>query len=119
MKEEKEGRGQKAAKKCREVMSFDVETESPEVREKEKKNTERVKEVEGVVFVPYPPDSKLRNALQSQDEMLAAALQAPSLRFVERLGTTIVQDVGQSDPWTSASSAREEIAGIAREGSSC
>ena len=62
--------------------------------EKERCKGMRVKEIEGVVFVPHTPNSKLRNERQEQDELLAVALQAPSLRFVERSGTTVVQDVG-------------------------
>ena len=59
----------------------------------------KVNEVEGVLFVPHTPASKLKEALQTQDEVLAQALGLPSLRFVEKSGTTILEDVGQSDPW--------------------
>ena len=55
--------------------------------------------MEGVFFVPHTAGSKLKKALQSQNEHLAQSLKVPSLRFVERSGTTIIEDVGQSDPW--------------------
>ena len=71
--------------------------DSPDV---ERERGEKVKEVEGVVLVPQTPASRLKEELQAQDEILAAALKIPSLRFVERSGCMIVQDVGQSDPWS-------------------
>ena len=46
-----------------------------------------------MVFVPNTPGSILRDTFQEQDKTLAKALQVPSLRFVEKLGTTIIQDV--------------------------
>ena len=45
------------------------------------------------------PGSKVRDSLQKQDKMMAQALNVPSVRFVEKAGTTILQDVGQSDSW--------------------
>ena len=60
-----------------------------------------MKEIEGVVFVPFTPNSALRVKQQSLDEELAKCLQVPSMRFVEKAGTNIVQSLGQSDPWAS------------------
>ena len=62
---------------------------------------EKVKEIEGVIFVPFTPNSMLRDRLQSLDEDLGKCLQVPSLRFVEKAGTKIVQTLGQSDTWAS------------------
>ena len=59
----------------------------------------KVREVECVVFVPATPGSKLRDTLQKNDDNLSKALDAPSLRFVEKGGTTIQEKFGQSDPW--------------------
>ena len=58
------------------------------------------KVVESVVFVPFTPNSTLKNQLQTIDEMLAAQLGAPSVRFVERSGDTIVNTLGRTNPWS-------------------
>ena len=77
----------------------EAEVERDRESRTEDKRTERIKEIEGVVFVPQSPGSKLKEALHTQDEVLARALNIPSLSFVERSGTMVIQDIGQSDPW--------------------
>ena len=67
--------------------------------DKEKPAQGKVREVECVVFVPATPGSRLRDTLQKEDDNMSQALNAPSLRFVEKGGTTIKEKVGQSDPW--------------------
>ena len=57
--------------------------------------------VETVVFVPYTPDSGLKNLLQKADDELSATLNRPRVRFVERGGTQIARDVGKPNPWAS------------------
>ena len=42
------------------------------------------KEVECVVFIPYTPRSKLKNVLQSQDDILCQTLKVLGVRFIER-----------------------------------
>ena len=59
----------------------------------------KVREMECVVFVPATPGSRLRDTLQKEDDNMSQALNAPSLRFMEKGGTTIQEKVGQSDPW--------------------
>ena len=100
IKEVKEGKIRKTSKRCEGNLE-NLEIERGELKMGDMKNKDKVKEIEGVVFAQYTHGSKLKNSPQFQDEMLAVALQAPSLRFVERSRTTIVQDVGQSDPWAS------------------
>ena len=67
----------------------------------EDKRDTLVKEVECVVFVPYTPRSKLKNALQSQDDILCQTLKVPGVWFIERGGDKIVETVGQANPWRS------------------
>ena len=81
------------------VRNKEDEIEREEIETKNEKADDGVKEIEGVIFVPFTPGSKLRESLQRQDEMLAEALNVPSMRFIEKAGTIVIQDVGQSDPW--------------------
>ena len=41
----------------------------PVRRKRDMRKAEKVKEIEGVVFIPYTPGSKLKEVLQSQDEV--------------------------------------------------
>ena len=59
----------------------------------------KVKEIECVVFVTATPGSKLRDMLQERDNQMAEIVGAPALRFVEKGGDTILDIIGQSDPW--------------------
>ena len=67
--------------------------------QKEKAVPGAVKEVECVVFVPATPGSKLRDILQEKDNTISEIMGAPALKFVEKGGPTILDKVGQSDPW--------------------
>ena len=55
--------------------------------------------IETVVFVPYTPNSELRNTLQKKDNEYAAMFSCPRVRFVEREGITITEELTASDPW--------------------
>ena len=56
-------------------------------------------QVKYVVFVPATRNSKLRDILQHNDDKISEMLNAPSLRFVEKGGRTVLDKLGQSDPW--------------------
>ena len=60
-----------------------------------------VKEVETVIFLPATPNSELKSLLQNQDNILAQATNSPQIRFVERAGTTLMEDLGRNNPWAS------------------
>ena len=58
-----------------------------------------VKEIETIIFIPTTPDSTLKTSLQNQDNQLAQATNTPQVRFVERAGTTIMEELGRNNPW--------------------
>ena len=41
----------------------------------------------------------MRDLLQEKDDMVSELMNKPALRFVEKGGSTILDKVGQSDPW--------------------
>ena len=65
-------------------------------REKEGK----VRNVETVVFVPSTDKSKLKEILQKADDQMTKILNTPAVKFVERGGTTIIEDLGRTNPWS-------------------
>ena len=56
--------------------------------------------IETVVFVPFTPNGRLCKSLQNEDNKLAQMFRQPRVRFVERKGTTINEELGASDPWS-------------------
>jgi hypothetical protein len=54
---------------------------------------------EATIFVPATPRSSLKEALQKADDLFARAHGQPRIRFIERSGTTIMNELGKSDPW--------------------
>ena len=56
----------------------------------------QVKQIETVVFIPATPDSILRKSLQQQDNLITQAMDSPMVRFVERSGVKLVDDVGNT-----------------------
>ena len=68
----------------------------------EKSNKEdavRVKEIETVVFIPTTEGSKLKKILQEKDDNLCRIAGSPTVRFVEKGGPTILDQVGRNNPW--------------------
>ena len=59
-----------------------------------------VKEIETIIFIPATPDSILKTSLQNQDNQLAQATNTPQVRFVERAGTTLMEELGRNNPWS-------------------
>ena len=49
--------------------------------------------IKTVMFVPATPDSRLKTILQNQDNILCKSMNCPQVRFIERAGTTIVEDL--------------------------
>ena len=56
---------------------------------------------EVVCFVPYTPESTLCKEIQRVDDIFAALHDRPRVRFVERPGPTIEDELSRSDPWAS------------------
>ena len=56
-------------------------------------------EIEGVLFIPSTPGSGLRKLLQEAEDRAALMMNTPSVRIVERAGTKIMDEVGDTDPW--------------------
>ena len=57
------------------------------------------RQCEGVIFVPYTVDGKLRSRLQHEDDKLTRVMRMPRLRFVERPGRTVADSLVTKDPW--------------------
>ena len=64
IKEVKEGKIRKTSKRCEGNLE-NLEIERGELKMGDMKNKDKVKEIEGVVFVQYTPGSKLKNSPQS------------------------------------------------------
>ena len=54
--------------------------------------------METVIFVPATPDSQLKTILQNQDNNICKAMTSPQVRFIERAGTTVIEDLGRNNP---------------------
>ena len=65
----------------------------------QKKEGEGCVVVETVCFVPFTAGSQLKKQLQEKDDTLGVTLGFPRIRFVERGGTSILDEVGSSSPW--------------------
>ena len=63
----------------------------------------RVKVVEGVICIPYTPESHLREELQRVEDVLITEMHTPGLRFVERGGETVTEVLGRNNPWSKES----------------
>ena len=59
----------------------------------------QIKEVETVSFVPATPESNLKDRLQKQDNFICLVMNCPQVRFVEKAGTTVIEDLGRNNPW--------------------
>ena len=59
----------------------------------------KVKEIEIVVIVPATPGSILIGRLQKQDNLVCQASNCLQVRFVERAGTTVMEELGRNNPW--------------------
>ena len=70
-----------------------------EERSEVKETGKPVRQTETVVFIPSTPGSKLKNLLQSQDNLITSSMNTPQVRFVERSGTTVMEDLGRTNPW--------------------
>ena len=65
----------------------------------ERKGEEQRTVVEAVCFVPFTPGSRLKKELQTVDDILSQTMNAPRVRFVERGGQSIIEEVGSNNPW--------------------
>ena len=59
----------------------------------------QVKETETVVFLPATPGSLLKSTLQEHDNNICLATNCPQVRFIERAGVTIMEELGRNNPW--------------------
>ena len=57
--------------------------------------------MEIVVFIPATPGSRLKISSKKQDNMVTQVMTSPQVRFVERAGTTMIEDLGRNSPWAS------------------
>ena len=60
----------------------------------------QTRSVETVVFVPSIENSQLRDKLQKADDQMTRTLNTPVVKFVERGGTMIIEDLGRTNPWS-------------------
>ena len=67
---------------------------------KEGKATQII-QIETVVFIPATPGSELKARLQRQDNIMCQASNCPKVRFLERAGTTLIEELGKNNPWAS------------------
>ena len=89
-KDKKESRGIREREKVSDKGRKEAESESgnklrESESEKEKESEsgkERVKVIEGVIFIPFTLDSKLREEIQRVEETLTAEMRTPSIRFL-------------------------------------
>ena len=66
---------------------------------KVRKGGEQSTVVEAVCFVPFTPGSRLKTDLQTADDILSQTMDAPRVRFVERGGQSVIEEVGSNNPW--------------------
>ena len=66
---------------------------------KVKNGEEQSTVVEAVCFVPFTPGSRLKTKLQTADDILSQTMDAPRVRFVERGGQSVIEEVGSNNPW--------------------
>ena len=53
-----------------------------------------------MVFVPFTPESALREELQRVEDTLTAKMNTPGIRFVERGGNTVTDILRRNNPWS-------------------
>ena len=53
-----------------------------------------------MVFVPFTPESALREELQRVEDTLTAEMNTPGIRFVERGRNTVVEVLGRNNTWS-------------------
>ena len=70
-----------------------------EVKLEVKETGKPVRQTETVVFILSTPGSRLKEILQSQDNLITSSMSTPQVRFVERSGTTLMEDLGKNNPW--------------------
>ena len=54
-----------------------------------------------MIFVPATPGSQLKTLLQNQDNLITQAMNYLQVRFVERAGMTVMEELGRNNPWAS------------------
>ena len=59
---------------------------------------EIIRNIESVVFVPLTLGSALKGKLQEMDEYICKATNVPSVRFMERGGPTLRDQVRRTNP---------------------
>ena len=69
----------------------------------------RAKVVEGVVFVPFTPESALREELQRVEDTLTAEMNTPGIRFVERGRNTVVEVLGRNNLWSKEGECNRKV----------
>ena len=90
--------------------SGNKQRESEAGKEKESESgKERVKVIEGVIFIPFTLDSKLREEIQRVEETLTAEMRTPSIRFVERGGESVTQILERNNPWSKESECGRKV----------
>ena len=54
-----------------------------------------------MIFVPATHGSQLKTLLQNQDNLITQAMNYPQVRFVERAGMTVMEELGRNNLWAS------------------
>ena len=57
--------------------------------------------METVIFVPATHGSQLKTLLQNQDNLITQAMNYLQVRFVERAGMTVMEELGRNNLWAS------------------
>ena len=96
-------------KKGRKLLKVRIEIEEEEEKNDDgvredvniSKSEKKVKQIEGALFVPATPGSGLKKLLQEAEDKAEIMMNTPSIRIVERAGTKIMEEIGDSNPWKS------------------
>ena len=73
---------------------------------KKGKKSQKQAEVEGVIYVPYTPDSRLKRQIQKLEDAFQRGKSVGRMRVVERLGATLGELLCNPTPWTNSHCGR-------------
>ena len=62
-------------------------------------NNKVIQPIESVLFIPYTPQSKLKQALTAIEGQINGKRRTTRFRIVERAGPTIFDLIGNRSPW--------------------
>ena len=84
-----------------------------------KRKSRNPKMIEGVLFIPYTPGSKLKKELQEIDERFTSGKTSGRTKIVERLGKTIGEVLTNPYPWQNQHCGRQDCAPCQKKPGKC